>query len=245
MGSLLNTLWRSAILDEAAIMEWRERPNVFLRGIVLIILVTLIAEIAVFGVNLVNQVQPIDLTAMEESMDSWYDNQLQWMPEMEPEAEKAWETMQDMMDVMVPMIRDISRVDTPLPRGITGVLTAVGSWLSRSVAAIGGWLFYGALVLIMVRLLGGSVKLPVFLGSVALYIIPGLLALFQPIPCIGPLLAFVGLVWSVIVYVKATSVVSSLETGHAIIAVVAPFLILLLLGSLVFGIMVVWLAVIF
>ena len=33
MGSLLNTLWKTVILDDAAYQEWRERPNVFLRGI--------------------------------------------------------------------------------------------------------------------------------------------------------------------------------------------------------------------
>ena len=32
MGSLLSTLWKTVILDEAGYQEWRERPNVFLRG---------------------------------------------------------------------------------------------------------------------------------------------------------------------------------------------------------------------
>lgn len=243
MGSLLNILWRSVILDDAAFLEWRERPNVFLRGIVLIVLVSLIAEIVVFGVNLVTQIQPLDLTAVPERMNEWYEMQYdyEWMSEMGPGFRKAWEGM---MDVMIPMFRDLSEIEAPLPRGIVGFLDAVGSWLSRAVTAVGGWLFYGALVLIGVRLLGGKAKLPVFLGSAALYIVPGLLAVLQPVTCIGLLLAFIGTVWSIVVYMKATSVVTGLDAGRAIVAVVAPFFIITLLSGLLLGMTVLWFAII-
>lgn len=242
MGSLLNILWKSVLLDDAAIREWHERPNVFLRGLVLIVLISLIAEIAVFGVNLVTQIQPVDLTSIPEDMNEWYELQDRWMPEMGPEFRKAWEGM---MDVMVPMFRDLSEIEAPLPRGVVGFLDAVGSWLARAVAAIGGWLFYGALVLIGVRLLGGKAKLPVFLGSVALYIVPGLLAVLQPVPCLGILLAFAGTVWSIVVYMKATSVVTGLDAGRSIVAVVAPFFIITLLSGLFLGLTVLWFAIIF
>ena len=241
MGSLLNTLWKSVILDDAAFQDWSERPNVFLRGIVLIILVTLVAELIVFGINLVNQVQPVDLTVIPEEMNRWYETQSQWTPEMGPEFRKAWEGM---MDVMFPMFRELSQIKAPLPQGIIGFLDAVGGWLARAVAALGGWLLYGALVLIVVRLLGGKAKLPVFLGSVALYIIPGLLAVLQPVYCIGFLLALVGTVWSIVVYMKATSVVTGLDAGRAIVAVVAPFFIMTALSILLFGLAMVWFAII-
>jgi hypothetical protein len=149
------------------------------------------------------------------------------------------------MDVLFPMFRDLSEIEAPLPRGITGFLNAVGGWLARSVAAIGGWLFYGSLVLIAVRLLGGKAKLPVFLGSVAVYIVPGLLAIFQPIPCIGFLLALIGTVWSIVVYVKATSVVTGLDLGRSAVAVVAPMIAITALSILVFGTIMVWLAIVF
>ena len=123
MGSLLNTLWRTVILDDGAFQDWSERPNVFLRGIVLIILVTLVAELIVFGVNLVTQVQPVDLTVIPESMNEWYGDSSRWMPEMGPEFRKAWEGM---MDVMFPMMRELSEIKAPLPQGIIGFLNAVG-----------------------------------------------------------------------------------------------------------------------
>ena len=60
MSAMLGTLFRTAILDDAAYQEWRERPNLFLRGIVLILIITLIAGLITFAVNLVNTVQPVD-----------------------------------------------------------------------------------------------------------------------------------------------------------------------------------------
>jgi hypothetical protein len=175
-------------------------------------------------------------------MNKWYETQSQWTPEMGPEFRKFWEGM---MDVMFPMMRELSEIKAPLPQGIVGFLNAVGGWLARSVAAIGGWLFYGALVLIAVRLLGGKAKLPVFLGTVAVYIVPGLLAILQPIPCLGLLLALVGTVWSIVVYMKATSVVTGLDTGRSIVAVVAPILVITALSILLFGVIMVWFAIIF
>jgi hypothetical protein len=149
------------------------------------------------------------------------------------------------MDVMVPMITDLANVKAPLPRGITGFFNAFGSWLSRALTAIAGWLFYGVLVLIFVNLLGGSAKLPEFLGTAALYIVPGLLVLLKPIPCVGWLFALIGTIWSIVVYIKATSVVGDLDGGRAILAVVAPFFALIVLGVLLGTLLGLWFAIIF
>jgi hypothetical protein len=150
-----------------------------------------------------------------------------------------------MMDVIVPMVTDIARIPTPLPQGVNGFFTALGTWLSRALAALGGWLFYGALVLLFVNWLGGTAKLPQFFGMVALYVIPGLLGLLSPIPCVGGLLALIGAIWSIVVYVKATSVVSGLDTGRSIVAVLAPFFALLLLVILLSALLVLWFVIIF
>jgi hypothetical protein len=239
MGSLLNTLWRTVILDDAGYQEWRERPNVFLRGITLIIVVTLVAGLLTFVLNLVDQVRPVRVDQLEQSLTQWQ----QWMPfPLEPEFQEFWEGM---VDVMVPMIRDLSEVQAPLPRGIVGFFNSFGTWLSRTLAGIGGWMFYGVLVLLFVNLLGGSAKLPDFLGTVALYIVPGLLVLFGRIPCIGAVLAFVGTVWSIVVYMKATSVAGNLDTGRTILAVLAPALSIFALGILLAALVALWFAILF
>jgi hypothetical protein len=243
MGSLLNTLWKTVILDDAAYQEWRERPNVFLRGILLIIVISLVAGLVTFAVNLVNQVQPVNADKIMADMNQWYEIQSQWLPTPpDPQFQEIWEGM---MDIMVPMITDLSQVEAPLPRGLVGFFNSFGSWLSRALTAIGGWLFYGVLVLLFVNLLGGSAKLPEFLGTVALYIVPGLLVLFQPIPCIGWLLALVGTIWSIVVYMKATSVASGLDTGRTILAVLAPIFALFVLGMVLVALVVLWFVIIF
>ena len=234
MGSLLSTLGRTLILDEGAFQEWRERPNVFLRAIVLIIFISLVAGLVSFGVDLVNRIRPVNVDEIVGPMDQWYKYQSEWFGStIDPEFRKMWEGM---MDVMVPMITDLSKVEAPLPQGVVGFFNAFGGWLSRALAAIGGWLAYGALVLLFVNALGGTAKLPEFLGTVALYIVPGLLVLLQPIPCVGWLLALIGTVWSIVIYIKATSVATDLDGGRATLAVFAPFIALVLLG-IVLGIL--------
>ena len=242
MGSLLNTLWRATILDDAAYEDWRERPNLFLRAIILIIVVSLVAGLLTFAWTLVQRVQPVDLTGLEQIPDQMSEIMSLFGVEPDPEFQKQFEGM---LDVMVPMIRDLSEVQAPLPRGIVGFFEALGAWLTRALAAIGGWMVYGALVLIFVNLLGGSAKLPEFLGTVALYIVPGLLVILKPIPCLGWLLALVGTVWSIVVYIKATSVAGNLDTGRAILAAVAPILAGFVLSIVVGALVAVWFAIIF
>jgi len=243
MGSLVNTILRTLILDDSAFQEWHERPNLFLRGIVLIILVSLIAGLIVFGVTLWNQARPVDMTQIEESIFQSMEWQYRLNPSMQdPEVQ---EIVEGMMDVMIPMITDLSNVSTPLPRGINGFFQALGGWLSRALTAIAGWLLYGALVLIFANLLGGSAKLPEFLGMISLYVVPGLLGLLSPIPCLGTLLLIVGAIWSIVVYIKATSVVAKLDAGRAILAVVAPFFTIFLLGLALVILLFTWFAIIF
>lgn len=244
MNSLLGTLARTVVLDDAAYREWRERPNLFLRGAVLILVATLIAGLLTFAVSLVDRTKPVDSATIEDAIRESMRMQLRWNPSwqsMDPEARRM---MDQMTDMIVPMVVDLANARTPLPRGFVGLFQSVGSWLSRALAALGGWLFYGALVLIAVNLLGGSATLPDFLGMVALYSIPGLLALFNPIPCLGAFLALIGAVWGIVIYVKAVSVVSGLDTAKSLVAVVAPFLILALLAILLTMAMVLWLVII-
>jgi hypothetical protein len=243
MGNLFNTVVRTMILDDGAYQEWRERSNLFLRGIVLIIIITLVAGLLAFAVNLVDRAKPVDESSIRDGMRQWTEMQSQWLPFYgDPEVQ---DMMEGMMDVMVPMVTEITQIRSPLPKGITGFFQTLGEWLSRAFAAIGGWLFYGALVLIFVNLLGGTAKLPDFYGMVALYAVPGLLALLNPIPCLGPILALVGAIWSIVVYIKATSVASGLDGGRAIVAVVAPFFAITLLAILVSVLAFLWLIIIF
>ncbi|MGD9144567.1 MAG: hypothetical protein PVI80_03315, partial [Anaerolineae bacterium] len=94
MGSLLSTLWRTVILDDAGYQEWRERPNLFLRGITLIIVVSLVAGLLTFVFNLVNQVRPVNVDQITAGMTQWQ----QFVPvELDPEFQEFWESMVDVI----------------------------------------------------------------------------------------------------------------------------------------------------
>jgi hypothetical protein len=243
VSGLVGTLLRTVILDDAAYQEWGERPNLFLRGIVLILVVSLIAGLVIFAVNLVNYVKPVDAAAIEKEVYQAFEVMRQWNPAMQdPEAR---EMVEGMMDVIVPMVVDVSNIESPLPRGVNGFFQAMGGWLTRTLTAMGGWMLYGALVLIAVNLLGGSAKLPDFLGMVSLYVIPGLLGLLGPIPCLGAILGLIGTIWSIVVYIKAVSVVTDLDGGRAIVAAIAPMVVIALLAFLVGILWIIWLVIIF
>lgn len=243
MSAMLGTLFRTVILDDAAYQEWRERPNLFLRGIVLILLVTLVAGIITFAVRMVNSVQPVDVVEIEESIVKAIEQQRMWNPSFQdPEAARM---IEGMVSVIVPMVTDIAQIEAPLPRGFAGFFESVGRWLSRALTAISGWLLYGALVLIAVNLLGGSAKLPDFLGMVSLYSIPGLLALLGPVPCIGGILVLIGAIWGVVIYIKAVSVATNLDAGRAIVAALAPAIILSLVAFLLALLWATWFVIIF
>jgi hypothetical protein len=245
MSEMVNTLLRTVILDDDAYQEWRERPNLFLRGIILIAIVTLVAGLIVFAVDVVNRVKPVDAGEIEKAIREGFEMQARFNPGMQNMPPEVQKQMDMIMETVIPMVVDISQIEAPLPRGITGFLQAVGAYLTRVLSALGGWLFYGALVLIAVNLLGGAARLPDFLGMTSVYVIPGLLALLQPIPCVGGLLALIGTIWSIVVYIKAVSVATDLDAGRSVLAVLAPFIVLFLLGVLLAILAILWLALVF
>lgn len=245
MSGMVNTLLRTVILDDEAYQEWHERPNLFLRGIILVVIVTLVAGLIVFAVDVVDRVKPVNANQIEEAIRQGFEMQSRFNPGMQNMPPEVKRQIDMIMETVIPMVIDITQIEAPLPRGVSGFFQAVGAYLTRVLSALGGWLFYGALVLIAVNLLGGSAKLPHFLGMTSLYVIPGLLALLRPVPCVGGLLALIGTLWSIVVYVKAVSVATDLDGGRSVLAVFAPFIVLFLLGILLSIMAILWLAIVF
>ncbi|MCB0203051.1 MAG: hypothetical protein KDI03_23500, partial [Anaerolineae bacterium] len=49
-------------------------------------------------------------------------------------------------------------------------------------------------------------------------------------PCVGPMVAFVGWIWGVVVYIKAVQVSQRFTAGRAVVAALLPAVILILLA---------------
>ena len=141
MGSLVNTLFRTILLDDSAFAEWCERPNLFLRGIVLILVITLLTGSIAFITNMVNLTKPVDMViddieegfamsreVMENMMFGGYFGATD--PEFQEGMSVAMEAYEETMEANRQMIRAIMQVQSPLPRGVGGFLQAVGMWLS-------------------------------------------------------------------------------------------------------------------
>ena len=80
---------------------------------------------------------------------------------------------------------------------------------------------------------------------VSLYVIPGLLGLLRPVPCLGAFLALLGLIWGIVVYVKAVSVASDLDLGRSVLAFFAPVIVLVVAGVVLTTLMVIWMVIVF
>jgi hypothetical protein len=119
----------------------------------------------------------------------------------------------------------IDSLETPLPRGLARWFESLGGWLSSALGQLGAFLAYAVWVLLFAKLLGGAGGVDRFLGLTALFALPHLLSIFSFIPCVGPLLALIGWLWGVAVYVKAVQVSQRFDAGKAILATVLPALI--------------------
>ena len=69
--------------------------------------------------------------------------------------------------------------------------------------------------------------------------------MLRPIPCLGAFLALLGLIWGVVVYVKAVSVASDLDLGRSVLAFFTPLIVLVVLGVLLTTLMVIWMVIVF
>ena len=96
MSSMFSTVFRTVLLDDAAYQDWRERPNLFLRGMTLIAIVILIAGLIVFAVNLVNLVRAPDVDKIESEIRQRFDMAARFNPAMQdlpPEVQGMLDSM--------------------------------------------------------------------------------------------------------------------------------------------------------
>ncbi len=137
--------------------------------------------------------------------------------------------------VLLDTAATIGGLDPVGPGWLAAFLSALGEWLSWPLNWLSSWIVYGLGVLAVAKLLGAPTTLQRFYAGVSYAFVPLLLLALTPIPCAGGLLALIAAIWALIIYVLAVRVVTGFDTLRAFVSVVAPALIVLVIGVLLAG----------
>jgi hypothetical protein len=225
------SILRSVItLDEQTYRDFLTSKDAMKRGFLIFLACFFIASLPIFGQRLISVYrgfQPEVAVGIQEQFMTVF-NMMQL-----PEGfdEEFLRQFQQNFQVGMDIGQQIDALPMPLPRAISAFLQALGAWISATIAPIGPWLGYGILVLLFAKLAGGRGILNHFFGLTALYAVPNLLGIFNFIPFVGPALSLLGLIWGVVVYVRAVQISQEFTAGKAMLITLLPVLIVLLLGA--------------
>lgn len=138
-------------------------------------------------------------------------------------------------DVLVSTVQALAGLEPAVPGWTAAGISALGEWLNWPLSWMRIWLVYGLLVMAICKGLGATVTLQRFYGATGYAAVPLLLTGLSPIPCLGPLAAIAGAVWSFLVYARAVQSVTGLVQSRALLGVVLPVLVLLVVTAIVVG----------
>ena len=233
MAHILRVARGALFLDDEAISQFSRQRGVFARGLLILIVVSLIVGFVGAVTDLLGELTQLPFQAQEERFEEAMTQALANIPWTSPEVEKAIGLGMDYARAGFGIGLKIAQLPTPLPHPAGAILRAIGTVLSAPLSRMGGWMLYALLVMIAAKILGGSATVRQMLGCTALYAVPHLINVLGFIPCIGDILWFVSVAWGIIIYVKAVAVSHTLDTGRALLAVVLPILVFLFLALVV------------
>jgi hypothetical protein len=133
------------------------------------------------------------------------------------------------------LFQTVAGLDQPLSGWQAAGLSALGEWLNWPLLWLNRWLVYGLLVMAAAKLLGATNTLQPFYAATGYAAVPLVLTGLVPIPCVGPILAFLGSLWSLAVYVRGVQAATGFTILRSILAVVLPAATLALVGLIAFG----------
>jgi hypothetical protein len=248
--------WLADILDAlrlrgAALAVVADRPDAFMRGLLVIVAAALIVGLPALVSGIAAGFRPlvVEPADIRPDMTGAFDMLRPWLRSSGlPDAviEQVVEVAQGNTLMAGQIATQIQELPTALPRPVAQAFKSIGAWLSRpfagspfplAVASLATWLGYGIFVMLFAKWLGGRGTLHGFFGATGFYAAPHVLGIFLPIPVVGPILSFVGFAWGVVIYTIATAVSHRLSAGRALVAVFAPVLALLTLFALLLLIM--------
>jgi hypothetical protein len=231
VGEMLQLARGALFLDNQTFVAQREAHDTFRKGVLLIVVITLLAGSLSFVVSTVKGFLPPKWDAQREEVENQISQVFKFLPfEMDTETERM---IVGSIEAGLDIGFEIAQLPTLLPRPVKGFLQALGGWITAPLLRLGGWMGYAFWVLLVAKLLGGRATLSQMLGCTALYVAPQVLTILQVIPCLGAIVGFVAFIWGLIIYIKATAVANELSLGRALLAAILPAAVLIGLISLV------------
>lgn len=149
----------------------------------------------------------------------------------------SWRNLPVPLDIWGETARTIAGMEPRAPVWLAAFFSALGEWVNWPLSWLTGWLVYGLAILVVAKLFGASTTLPRFYAATSYAFVPLLLTTLSPIPCLGALASLAGLIWSFVLYVHATQVVTGLSPGEAVLSVLTPVAFAFLLLLLSVGVM--------
>jgi len=237
MKELLQLAWDALLFKHTAYTQHVARADALKRGLILLVLVTLLGGVISLIINVVDDLQPMNLEAQRRKTEQAFQGFF-----------RSWEPYLDLPpdfdpDAILALLRPgmetgfrIAQLPTRLPRPVGTLLESLGGFLSLPFGRLAGWLGYAIWVLLIAKLLGGRATVAQMLGVTLLYVVPHFLDFLGFVPCLGPVLWVVATVWGIAIYVKAVAVANDFGIERAIAATAIPALagmVLALLGLLV------------
>ena len=233
MAHILRVARGALFLDDEAISQFSRQRGVFARGLLILIVVSLIVGFVGAATDLLGELTQLPFEVQEERFEEAMTQALANIPGTSREVEQAIALGMDYARAGFGIGLSIAQLPTPLPHPAGVILRAIGTVLSAPLNRIGGWMLYAMVVLVAAKILGGRATVQQMLGCTALYAVPHLINTLGFIPCIGDILWLVSVAWGIIIYVKAVAISHSLDTGRALLAVVLPILVFLFLALVV------------
>jgi hypothetical protein len=231
VGEILQLARGALSLDTQTFVAQREARDTFRKGVLFIVVITLLAGSLSFIVSTVRGFLPPKWDAQRDELEDQISQVFKFLPfEMDAKTERM---IVGSIEAGLDIGFEIAQLPTPLPRPVKDFLQALGGWVTAPLLRLGGWMGYAFWVLLVAKLLGGRATLSQMLGCTALYVAPQILTILQVIPCLGPILAFVAFVWGLVIYIKATAVANELGPGRALLAAILPAAVLIGLISLI------------
>lgn len=218
-------------LNTQTFVAQREARDAFRKGVLLVVVITLLAGSLSFIVSTVRGVLPSRWDAQREKVENQISQVFEFLPiEMDTKTERM---IVGSIEAGLDIGFEIAQLPTPLPRPVRAFLQALGGWITAPLLRLGAWMGYAFWVLLVAKLLGGRATLSQMLGCTALYVAPQILTILQVIPYLAAILGFVAFVWGLVIYIKATAVANELSLGRALLATILPAAVLIGLISLV------------